>query len=86
MDDFDFLKVLGQGTFGKVILCREKSSDKLYAIKIIRKEMVVDRSEVAHTLTENRVLYACVHPFLTVCLLVEKILSRCTMLADVSEN
>ncbi|CAC70087.1 Serine/threonine-protein kinase akt-2 [Caenorhabditis elegans] len=65
MDDFDFLKVLGQGTFGKVILCREKSSDKLYAIKIIRKEMVVDRSEVAHTLTENRVLYACVHPFLT---------------------
>lgn len=66
MNDFEFLKVLGKGTFGKVILCKEKRSHKLYAIKILKKEVIIAREEVAHTLTENRVLQRCKHPFLTV--------------------
>ncbi|CAI4223047.1 unnamed protein product [Auanema sp. JU1783] len=65
MDDFEFLKVLGKGTFGKVILCRERKSSKLYAIKILKKDVIIEREEVAHTLTENRVLQRCKHPFLT---------------------
>ncbi|KAK7027295.1 RAC-gamma serine/threonine-protein kinase [Halocaridina rubra] len=67
LDNFEFLKVLGKGTFGKVILCREKqSSNHFYAIKILRKDVIIKRDEVAHTLTENRVLQRVDHPFLTV--------------------
>uniref|UniRef100_A0A1I7XKX3 Protein kinase domain-containing protein n=1 Tax=Heterorhabditis bacteriophora TaxID=37862 RepID=A0A1I7XKX3_HETBA len=42
-----------------------KRSCKLYAIKILKKEVIIAREEVAHTLTENRVLQRCKHPFLT---------------------
>lgn len=66
LDDFEFLKVLGKGTFGKVILCREKATQFLYAIKVLKKEVIIAKDEVAHTLTENRVLRNTRHPFLIV--------------------
>lgn len=66
LENFEFLKVLGKGTFGKVILCREKATGHLYAIKILRKEVIIRKDEVAHTLTENRVLRTTNHPFLIV--------------------
>nr|CAA58499.2 RAC protein kinase DRAC-PK85 [Drosophila melanogaster] len=64
LENFEFLKVLGKGTFGKVILCREKATAKLYAIKILKKEVIIQKDEVAHTLTESRVLKSTNHPFL----------------------
>merc|ERR1719436_137082 len=36
MEDFDLLKVLGRGAFGKVVLCREKSTRTMYAMKILQ--------------------------------------------------
>uniref|UniRef100_A0A8C2J622 non-specific serine/threonine protein kinase n=1 Tax=Cyprinus carpio TaxID=7962 RepID=A0A8C2J622_CYPCA len=65
MNDFDYLKMLGKGTFGKVILVREKASGTYYAMKILKKEVIVAKDEVAHTLTESRVLKNTRHPFLT---------------------
>lgn len=64
LKNFEFLKVLGKGTFGKVILCREKATGRLYAIKILKKEVIIQKDEVSHTLTESRVLRSTSHPFL----------------------
>lgn len=58
--------MLGKGTYGKVILCREKATAKLYAIKILKKEVIIQKDEVAHTITESRVLQTTNHPFLIV--------------------
>ncbi|XP_057244988.1 RAC-beta serine/threonine-protein kinase-like [Malurus melanocephalus] len=41
MNDFDYLKLLGKGTFGKVILVREKASGRYYAMKILRKDVII---------------------------------------------
>uniref|UniRef100_A0A671QJ32 non-specific serine/threonine protein kinase n=1 Tax=Sinocyclocheilus anshuiensis TaxID=1608454 RepID=A0A671QJ32_9TELE len=41
MNDFDYLKLLGKGTFGKVILVREKASGIYYAMKILKKEVII---------------------------------------------
>uniref|UniRef100_A0A8D3EFT7 non-specific serine/threonine protein kinase n=1 Tax=Scophthalmus maximus TaxID=52904 RepID=A0A8D3EFT7_SCOMX len=65
MCDFEYLKLLGKGTFGKVILVKEKSTGVHYAMKILRKEVIIAKDEVAHTVTESRVLQNTRHPFLT---------------------
>lgn len=65
IDDFDMMKVLGKGTFGKVMLCREKGTKELFAMKVLKKDVILAKDEVAHTLTENAVLQSTQHPFLT---------------------
>lgn len=64
--DFDLLKVLGKGSFGKVMLVKKKddSSGKLYAMKTLRKATLVQRNQVAHTSTERYILENINSPFL----------------------
>lgn len=43
LEDFELINLLGRGTFGKVFLAKlPKSADKLYAIKAIRKDVLLD--------------------------------------------
>ncbi|KAJ2157590.1 Serine/threonine kinase [Coemansia sp. RSA 552] len=67
VDDFKFIKVLGKGNFGKVMLSEEKKSSKLYAIKVLKKEFIVENDEFDSTRSEKRVLLIAnkeQHPFL----------------------
>ncbi|KAF8134000.1 hypothetical protein EV363DRAFT_1214730 [Boletus edulis] len=67
LDDFNFLAVLGKGNFGKVMLAEEKKSNALYAIKVLKKEFIIDNDEVESTRSEKRVFLAAArerHPFL----------------------
>ncbi|GAA6033964.1 hypothetical protein JCM8097_000431 [Rhodosporidiobolus ruineniae] len=56
IDDFELLKVIGKGSFGKVMQVRKKDTGRIYAMKTIRKAHIVSRSEVTHTLAERTVL------------------------------
>jgi serum/glucocorticoid-regulated kinase 2 len=42
IEDFYMLKVLGRGAFGKVVLSKKKDTKKIYAIKILRKQTIID--------------------------------------------
>jgi len=68
LDHFNFLTVLGKGNFGKVMLAETKRSRKLYAIKVLKKEFIIEDDEVESIRSEKRVFLIANrerHPFLT---------------------
>ncbi|KAG9251646.1 kinase-like domain-containing protein [Emericellopsis atlantica] len=64
IEDFELLKVVGKGSFGKVMQVRKKDTSRIYALKTIRKAHIISRSEVAHTLAERSVLAQINNPFI----------------------
>ncbi|CAD6199756.1 unnamed protein product [Caenorhabditis auriculariae] len=64
LDDFDRIKTLGTGSFGRVMLVKHKQSGNYYAMKILDKQKVVKLKQVEHTLNEKRILQAIDFPFL----------------------
>lgn len=64
-DDFEPLKVLGKGGYGKVMLVRQKSTGKLYAQKQLKKASMIIRSKgVEYTKAERQILEDVRHPFI----------------------
>ncbi|KAI0816452.1 Pkinase-domain-containing protein [Xylaria sp. FL0064] len=64
LNDFDLLRTLGTGSFGRVHLVQSKHNQRFYAVKVLKKAQVVKMKQVEHTNDERRMLGEVKHPFL----------------------
>ena len=64
MEDFQPLKLVGKGAFGKVIIVRYLNNDRIYAMKILKKEEMINIKQINHAKTERLLLEKLNHPFI----------------------
>lgn len=55
-EDFVILRLIGKGTFGQVYQVRKKDTNRIYAMKVLSKKVIVQKKEVAHTVGERNIL------------------------------
>ncbi|KAL7663801.1 non-specific serine/threonine protein kinase [[Candida] zeylanoides] len=63
-NSFDKIRLLGRGDVGKVYLVKEKSSNKLYAMKVLSKKEMIQRNKIKRALAEQEILATSNHPFI----------------------
>ena len=52
--EYESLKVIGRGAFGEVHVCREKKTGKIYAVKKIRKDILMQKNQIIHIRSEQQ--------------------------------
>ena len=68
--DFELLKVIGRGTYGKVMQVRRRDTSEILAMKVLKKENIFARNDpkdLQHTISERNVLALVnneAHPFI----------------------
>lgn len=64
LEDFELVTQLGRGAFGKVYLAKLNSTGQEYAMKVIRKDVLIEFDQIESTQLEKEILFAADHPFL----------------------
>ncbi|CDW73477.1 UNKNOWN [Stylonychia lemnae] len=64
LQDFLIRKVIGRGSFGKVFLVEKKNTSEVFAMKSLRKDVIIDYDQVESTKLEKEILMQADHPFL----------------------
>lgn len=64
MNDFERIRTLGRGAFGRVLLVKHKESNVFYALKILSKSEIVKTRQVENAINEKRLLACVDFPFI----------------------
>ena len=56
IDDFEILKVVGKGSYGKVLLVTKNDDDQVLAMKVLKKNHMSKRNQIEHIKTERKIM------------------------------
>eukprot|EP00250_Pteridium_aquilinum_P017834 c23796_g1_i1 orf=218-1660(-) len=62
--DFTLLRVVGQGAFGKVFQVQHIHTKEIFAMKVMKKEEIMERNQGDYMKAERDILTKVVHPFI----------------------
>jgi len=63
-DDFRSLRTIGEGAYGKVYQVEDKLTNKIYAMKVLKKSHLLKKRAIGCTMTERDILTKVRHPLI----------------------
>ena len=64
LKDFEIIKIIGNGTFGKVFQVKCKLDNKIYAMKVLKKKSLIENNQLKYAISEKNILKKLDHPFI----------------------
>ena len=64
VNDFSIIKVIGKGSYGKVLLVKKNDDDQIYAMKVLKKQAMKKRNQVNHIKAERKIMELIDFPFI----------------------
>ncbi|ERN04221.1 hypothetical protein AMTRI_Chr08g168380 [Amborella trichopoda] len=64
LENFEVMKMVGQGAFGKVYQVRMRGTSEIYAMKVMRKDKIMEKNHAEYMKSERDILTKVVHPFI----------------------
>ena len=64
LSDFKIIKKLGKGSYGTVFLVQNIFDNKMYALKQLRKDLLISEGQIQYTIVEKQILENSNYPFL----------------------
>ena len=64
LEDFEVMKLVGQGAFGKVFQVRKRNTSEIYAMKVMRKDKIMEKDHAEYMKAERDILTKVDHPFI----------------------
>ena len=62
--DYEKLKTVGLGSYGRVRLCKHKKTGEIFVMKILKKSDIIKQKQVDHAYSEFNILSMLKHPFI----------------------
>ena len=62
--DYEQLKTVGLGSYGRVRLCKHKKTGDTFVMKILKKNEIIKQKQVDHVYSEFNILVSLKHPFI----------------------
>lgn len=63
IDDFEIIKPISRGAFGRVFLARKRTTGDLFAIKVLKKLDLLRKNDIERILAERNILITVRNPF-----------------------
>ena len=63
-EDYELISTIGSGSFGDVFLVKDLTNGQVYALKSLKKSVIISRKLVRYAMTEKNVLSQLYHPFM----------------------
>jgi len=61
--DFELLKVIGKGAYGRVLQVRDRTTENVYAMKVLQKGHILQKNNLDYVREERNILSQADHPF-----------------------
>lgn len=61
--DFEVIELIGEGSFGKVFRVKKRDTGKYYAMKTMKKSLLIQQNQIRYAVTEAQIMKQLDHPY-----------------------